>query len=307
MGERMAVVVNPASANGTTAGVWPQLATGLREAGFEFQAYLTSGPGDATALCRRALENGATTIVSVGGDGTINEVVNGFFLEDRALNPEARLGVISRGTGCDFIRTMGIPKPGDEAIRRLAQGRTRVLDVGRARHIDNAGNPAVRYFLNIAELGMGAETVRRVNNTSKAMGGFLSFLYGVLVTIATYRNRPVTISVDGGPSEEHTINDIVIANGRFFGGGMEIAPQALPDDGLFDVVILGDLARLELFLNLPRVYRGTHLSHPKISFRRARTVTVRSLEPVLLEVDGEQPGRAEAEITVLPGAIRVIS
>lgn len=324
--QRMVFVVNPASANATTGKAWPALAERLRAAGLEPEARLTRGPGDATVLAREALAAGYRTIVAVGGDGTVNEVVNGFFDGDRWLGEGARLGLISRGTGGDLIKTLGLSKEEGQAVERLKAGRTRRLDLGQARFLAHSGEQVVRYFINIGDLGLGGETVERVNRTTKVFGGFFSFLWGTLATVATYRNKEIEMVIDGGTPIKGRLNSVIVANGRYFGGGMRIAPNARMDDGLFDIVTLGDLGRLELVANIPRVYRGTHLTHPKVRSYQGREVVVRTPERVLVDLDGEQPGlcgtrpaetgpagarpagadRAGAVFTILPGQLDVI-
>jgi len=304
---RVLAVVNPASANGTTGRAWPSISRRLEEAGIAHQAELTGAPGEATAITRQALAGGFETILSVGGDGTVNEVVNGFFDGERRLGEGVRLGLICRGTGCDFIRTLGIPKDEDKAVQRLTAGRTRRVDVGRVRFTAHDGGEVSRHFINIGDLGLGGETVARVNRTTKVFGGFVSFLWGTLATMATYHNKDVELVVDGGEPLRGRVNSVVVANGRFFGGGMEIAPEAAMDDGLFDVVVLGDIGRLELVRNIGKVYRGAHLDHPKISLTRGREVVVRSTDVLLLDLDGEQPGRGDAVFTVLPACLDIIA
>jgi YegS/Rv2252/BmrU family lipid kinase len=299
-------IVNPASANGTTGKVWPALSKRLTAAGLEHDARVTSRRGEASDLTRSALADGYRTIVAVGGDGTLNEVANGFFDGDRRLGQGARLGLISRGTGCDFIRTVGVPKEEEAAIEVLRTGHTRRVDVGRAVFTGHDGREAVRYFVNIAGLGLDGETVDRVNRTTKALGGFFSFLWGTLATIATYRNKDIEIVIDGGRPVKERMTLVVVANGQYFGGGMRIAPEAAVDDGLFDICTLGDCSRPELVGSLRKVYKGAHTTHPKIRFYRGKEVTVRSPDRVLLDIDGEQPGLADVTFTVLPGVLDVI-
>jgi diacylglycerol kinase family enzyme len=191
-------------------------------------------------------------------------------------------------------------------VERLKAGRTTRIDLGQVRFTGHAGGEEVRYFANIADLGLGGETVARVNRTTKAFGGLFSFLWGTLATVATYRNKDIELVIDGGEPIRGRMNSVVVANGRFFGGGMEIAPQAVMDDGLFDIVVLGDIGRLELVANISRVYRGAHLEHPKIALWHGKEVSVRSEETVLLDLDGEQPGQADAAFTILPGRLEVI-
>lgn len=302
------LIVNPRSADGTTGTQWPRFARMFEHAGIHAETRFTEGPRHATELVREGLRAGHRLIVIVGGDGSINEAVNGFFEPDGTpIAPEAELGIVCRGTGCDYIKSHGIPKREDEAIAVLKRGRSRAVDVGSIRFQDASGLQRQRFFCNIAEAGLGGAVVERVNQRSKRLGGFASFLLSTLTTFTTYRNSPMTVSFDGGPPETLVAADLVVGIGSYFGGGMRVLPDARLDDGLFDVLVMGDFDRSEFFSNIWRVYRGTHLTHPKIRHLRAQTVTVDSPAPLLLEVDGELAGVAPATFTLLPGALRVRS
>lgn len=281
------------------------IAARMQQAGIEFEWKFTDGPGHATRLATDAIHEGYRAIISVGGDGTLNEIVNGLVEGDRPVCPEAVIGVISRGTGCDFIKAMGIPKDVDLAVACLAGGAPKTIDLGKVRFASHNGGTDVRYFANIADVGLGGETVDRVNKTSKAMGGFASFLWGALVSLIRYRNRPARVTIDDGEPFDTSVTVLAIANGRYFGGGMKIAPFSDSSDGLLDVVLCHHFGKLEVIMNLNRLYKGTHLSHRKVEHFRARRVLVSSSHPVLLDVDGEQPGTVEAEFGIIPSAIRV--
>ncbi len=302
-----AVVVNPASGGGLAAKKWPKIAAALEEEGLTFEHSFTEKAGDAAEITRRYLREGYDLIVSVGGDGTNNEVVNGFFHEDRAVRENAALGFISTGTGSDLIRTLGIPKDVRGAARHLVKSSAREVDVGRVTYINNQGAQESSYFINIAGLGLDGETVGRVNRTSKALGGFISFLWGTVVSLLLYRNKEMTVSVDGKIAFEGRVATVLIGNGCYAGGGMYLAPYARMDDGLFDVIILGNLGKKDLLFNLPNVYKGKHMNNPKIKFLRGTRVNVTSPEEALLNLDGEQPGRAPVEVELLPGAIKIKS
>ncbi len=298
------VVVNPVSANGATARRWPEIAALMEQEGFSFETFMTEAPEHATELTRKAIEKGSELVVSVGGDGTHNEVMNGFFTPDGVLCKEAQLGFISMGTGGDLIRTLQIPKDPVLALRHLAGSSTREIDVGRISFISHAGDKKIRYYINIAGLGLDGDTVDRVNKASKALGGFISFLWGTLVSLMLYRNKDMAVTLDGEFLFEGPVTIVAVANGRYFGGGMCIAPHAVMDDGLFDIVIMHSLSKPNLLVNLPKVYRGTHLSHPNCISRRGRKVAIETDE-ALLNLDGEQPGRGPVEMELLPLALRV--
>lgn len=299
-------IVNPRSADGTTGRQWPDLAQMLEREGIAAEGRLTQSPGHAAALTREALRQGASRIIAVGGDGTVNEVINGFFDGTEAIAPQAELGVLCRGTGCDFIKTLGIPKNDIEAIHRLTRAQPRTIDVGRVRFVNNAGEEELRYFGNIAEAGLGGAVVQRVNNSSKALGGFATFLAATLQTFLTHKNQPAEIIIDGKYVRNIPVCNIVIGNGRYFGGGMKVLPQADLSDGHFDVLIMGDFNVPELFANIAKVYQGTHLGHPKVEVFQATSVKVTSSSRMPLDLDGEAAGTTPATFDLVPAALKVL-
>jgi len=306
MFSKITLVVNPVSANRTTGKEWSQIAGKLKSIIGDFKWEFTTGPDTAPAIVRKALKAGTDIIVAVGGDGTLNEVVNGFFEEGRSINPQASLGVIARGTGTDFIKTAKIPKDLDEAAKLIAEGMTKRIDVGRATFKGHSGKELTRYFLNIADFGIGGETVARVNRTTKAFGGFLSFLWGATVTILMWKNKRVRLQIDDGPVEEKIVQNVVVANGQYFGGGMWVAPKAELSDGLFDIVIFGDISRGQSLRDGTRIYKGTHLEMDKVSCVRGKKVMAFSEERVLIDMDGEQPGILPATFEMVPDSLSII-
>ncbi len=302
-----AVVVNPASANGATGKRWPAIAEALKQGGFNIAHSFTEGPDHATELTENYLAAGHELVIAVGGDGTVNEVVNGFFQDNKVVHPSATFALISTGTGGDLARTLKLPRDLPEKVRLIAAGAPRPVDVGRVSFVSNRGDRQVRYFINIAGLGLDGDTVSRVNRTSKALGGFVSFLWGTLASLALYRNKKMKIVVDDKQICDEPITLIVIGNGCYFGGGMFALPHAIMDDGLFDIMVLHNLSKLELLANLPKVYSGKHLGHPRITSLRGKKVSVISEDEALLNLDGEQPGRSPAEIELLPLALNIRS
>lgn len=300
---KIAVVVNPVSANGKTGKRWPLVKEAFEKTGAKIDYTFTTGPLHATEITKNYLKEGYNLIVSVGGDGTANEVVNGFFEQGKPVNELASAGFMSAGTGRDFGRTIETPKGINEAVEHILKSVVRPIDLGQVSYINNAGEKEKRLFINIAGLGLDGETVARVNRTSKSLGGFISFLWGTVVSLMLYKNKQMTILVDGSEIVNEKIAVVVVGNGRYFGGGMCIAPGAEVSDGLFDVVVIKNMTKPTLLANLPRVYKGTHLTHPEVASLRGRKVTVYSPEMALLDLDGEQPGRAPVEIEILPGVM----
>jgi YegS/Rv2252/BmrU family lipid kinase len=301
------VLVNPVSANGSTREVWPKIEEEMKQRGLEFETHMTTAAGSATQAVRQALKDGKTTIIAVGGDGTANEVVNGFFEGETPINPDARLGIISRGTGCDLIKTLGIPKDYPGALDVIAANRERKIDLALMEYTQDDGTPGRRWFANIADAGLGATVCKRVNRVSKSAGGLLSYLSGTLWSVLSYKNRWARIAVDGEQIYEGSLVLAAVANGNYFGGGMHLAPIARIDDGKLDLILVRGLGKLRLLVNLLRIYRGTHLSHPKISTYRVDEVEINGEKPLEIEMDGETPGNSPVKISVRPGAIKVLS
>jgi diacylglycerol kinase (ATP) len=301
------LVVNPQSAGGKTERRWPQLRATIMEQFGPFEERFTRAAGEATELTRQALRGGAGLVVAVGGDGTINEVVNGFFDGAEPLGRDAAFGILPAGTGGDFIKSLGIPKDLAAAAAALRRASPRPIDVGRLTFVDGDGKQAIRHFINIASFGIGGLVDRYVNQSSKALGGKLSFALATLKAGASYKNPSVSITFDGGLARSGPIYNVAVANGRYFGGGMKVAPDAQLDDGWFDVITMGDFGFSDLVLRGMDIYSGKHLSNPKVSVQRARRVDARADggAEVLLDVDGEQPGRLPASFELVAGALKV--
>jgi len=296
---RTVFLVNPASDNGATGRRWPEIANRAAAAGLTGEALLSERPGQLTELARRAADEGGELLVVVGGDGTVNEVVNGLAGRE---GPE--LAVIPRGTGRDFVRTYGIPHKLDEALSTVRDGRTREIDVGRARFRSWQGEPAEWYFANIASAGMSGAIAKRANETSKALGGKVSYFWATFAVFSRWRTSELTVTV-GAETRRARMHDVVVANGRYFGGGMMICPEAEPDDGVFDVLLIGNLTKRDLLLTLPKTYRGKHLPHPKAELLRGPAVEIEAAEPLPVELDGEQPGTTPARFEIIPRALRL--
>jgi diacylglycerol kinase (ATP) len=211
---------------------------------------------------------------------------------------------VHRGTGGDFIRTLGIPRGLDEALDVAGGGRTAAIDLGRTTVRTWAGRDGTTWFANIASAGMSGAVAKRVNETGGALGGKLSYAWSTIAVFARWRNTDVEVTVDderrSGPMHE-----VIVANGRYLAGGMKICPDADPADGFFDVLLIGDVTKRDLALSLPKIYRGTHLPHPKAELLRGRTVVVDSPESLPVQLDGEQPGTTPVRFELVPLALRV--
>ena len=306
-GENMskpAVIINPSSANGTTGKAWPAIESKLRLALKDFSHTFTKQPNHATELTRQALKEGASSLIVIGGDGTLSEVVNGYF-ENGKIISLTPLGILMRGTGRDSIKSLKIPQDLDAAIATLTRQKIKKIDLGKISYLNHQGQTSNRYFINVASFGMAGAVDARVNSTSKALGGLVSFLSATLITLLRYQNQKVKIQIDGNRLEEVTIRNVAIGNGKYFGGGMMICPDAVMDDGIFQVTIVGDISRIGSIQNLGNLYKGSLQGIPGISFYQGKKIIAESLENILLDVDGEQPGRLPATFEIVPQAVNV--
>ncbi len=301
------LVVNPNSANGATGRRFADIAIAVRDAVGHFEHAFTTKPMEAAQLARKALEQGYECVVAVGGDGTINEVINGFFDGDRPVRESAVLGVIPRGTGGDFRKSFGWSTDLKEAANRLKGDQSRPLDVGRVSFTGNDGREAQRYFANIASLGVSGQVDYEVNNSSKALGGKLSFAVGSLKAMLKYHDRRVRMSLDDKPPHEVMVTTLAVANGQYFGGGMWVAPDARPDDGQFDVTLWSGYKLQDFVLKANSMYSGSHVNLPGTTRYKARKIHTDPVDgaDVLLDIDGEQPGRLPATVEILPAAVRL--
>lgn len=296
------VIVNPTAGAGKTARLWPHIMSLFQGQGLRFEHDITEAPGHAIELARAAAADGYNMVISVGGDGTINEIVNGLYAAGNIQ--DAMLGIVSTGTGGDYIRTIGIPRRYEEACRCFLEPKNLTVDLGVVEYASN-GQRAERLFVNFAGMGFDAEIVRRTTQQFKALGSLPSYLAGLLVTLLAYRNKDISLTVDG-ETENRRVCTVVMNNGRYGGGGMLTAPDASINDGYFDVMIIGDLSKPDLLRSLPRIYKGTHLTHPKVTMKKAKEIEIRSAQPMQLQADGELLGQVPARFRILPSVLKVI-
>jgi YegS/Rv2252/BmrU family lipid kinase len=298
----IAAVVNPQSASGKTEREWPEIARALERKAGAVTARFTKERGQAIAVTRELLEQGFGTIIAVGGDGTVNEVANGFFRDGRPVREGARLGVLPRGTGGDFRRGFGLPAQLEKAIDIVAQGRSRRIDMARA--VFRGGE---RLFINLTSFGMGGEVAARSRNVLSPLSGKLAFLYATANVLFRYRPKTVRLRLDGRDAGEHAILNIAVGNGPFHGGGMHVCPRASMDDGLLEVTVIHHLGLLQLARDLPVLYSSDIYRHPKTRHFRAQRIQAFCDEVASIEVDGEPLGSLPLEITVMPRAIDVLA
>jgi diacylglycerol kinase (ATP) len=303
----IAFIVNPNAGGGSSGEKWPKIADLARNRLGLFDAYVTGRRGDAEIFATEAVMKGTSTIVCVGGDGTLNEAVNGLMAVEAEKRAETVLGFIPNGTGCDFVKSVPIPRDPEEAVQRIWQRITRTVDLGRLLFLNHEGRSTVRYFHNVTSFGLGGEVDERVNRASKRFGPFLSFIWATLISILVYGKKQVHLTVDDTFEGDVSVWNVALANGQYHGGGMWVAPGATVDDGWLDVTVVGDLSLAGVFRNLPNLYNGKILQVPKIFGLKGKTISASSNQRVLLDVDGEQPGTLPVTVDVIPNAVSIIT
>lgn len=301
--EKILFVVNPIAAGGKTEGEWPEIEKELRSLGLDFDHHVTEAPGQATDIARRGVAQGYEMVVAVGGDGTVNEVVNGL-MEPGGTQARATLGVVITGRGSDFARTIGVPSDWGEACARLTGQRTMTVDLGLVE-FESGGERRTRYFVNVGGGGFDGEVAHRANRAPNFMGGTIPYLSSLVTTLFAYRNKAVELTLDDQEPISMVANSVVVANCQYFGGGMRVAPDADPNDGLFDVIVIGDIDKMEFLMTVPKVYDGSHITHPQVDTYRAKRVEVRSEEPLLLQVEGEVCGHTPLKFEIIPAALEI--
>ncbi len=298
------VIVNPAAGAGKTGKLWPRIMSTFKRHGLRFEHTFTEGPGHAIELAKTAAKNGYDMVISVGGDGTIHEVVNGLYASGNIKDNV--LGIVSTGTGGDYIRTTGTPRKYEDACQCFLQPRKRTVDLGVVEYAKN-GSREERLFVNFAGMGIDAEIVRRTTQQYKKLGGLPAYLMGMLTSLVKYHNHMVSITMDG-KTQEARILTVILNNGKYGGGGMYTAPQANLADGFLDVMVAGDLNKPEFLWSLPRLYKGTHLTHPKVTTKKAKEIEIKSLsQKLFLQADGELLGEVPARFRILPAALNIVT
>ncbi|HJQ26426.1 MAG TPA: diacylglycerol kinase family protein [Blastocatellia bacterium] len=304
-------IINPVSGGGAALKTWRAARPALQTAGLAIREHVTARAGEAIQVTRAALTEGDTRIVAVGGDGTLSEVVNGYLDDNgRPLNPLAAIGVLPGGTGADFSKTLGITSRA-RAIQAILGATFKTIDAGRITLNDTRGRAFTRAFINLASFGLGGDTAMWVNRwrgtRSRLLKGQAKYALAALRALDRYRNHRVRVRLDQESELEIGSNLLVVANGKYAGGGMMLAPEARLDDGLFDVILADGATRWDIIKELPRIGRGGHLKNPRVSAHRARVVSITTEAPLAIDVDGDFAGHTPAELVVLPSMIRLLT
>lgn len=297
------LVVNARAGGGRRpASSLRRITEALDFAGLEHEVEFTSGGGDATRIARQRLQAGCRFLVAVGGDGTVHEVVNGMLDgAGRSLAHGAVLGVVAAGSGCDYVRTFGLPSRAADAVGHLTGDRVVRVDVARIHYVDPAGAPASRCFVNIAEVGLGASTAQRAIRLPRRLGQS-RYLVAFWAVLPSYRPGAARIDVDGAVAHDGRAVNVVAANCRYFGGGMQVSPRSQPSDGQLELLVFTG-RKTDSFTMLPRVYRGRHVPHRNIVELTGRRFRIESASALDVEADGEVLGTTPVSIDVLPGAL----
>ncbi|MEN8222923.1 MAG: diacylglycerol kinase family protein [Acidobacteriota bacterium] len=297
--EKVHIIVNPYSARGKTEYRWENIKSVIKHYFSEFKYIFTEKPNQATEIAREILSDGFNLIIGIGGDGTLNEITNGFFSgkSNKVINEEASLGIIPSGTGSDFIRFLKIPRDFRKSIELIKNSKKKKIDVGKITFpgIENDK----KFFINIADFGLGADVVKKLTEVPESKRGPLSYYTGLLSTIKNYQSKNVEITIDGNKKVSGKYLIGAVANGGIFGGGMMIAPNAEVDDGYFDLVLVKDMKRLEIVRNTPLLYKGTIINNPKVEVHRAKLIEVTAKEDTNLEFDGEFGGKIPARFEIV--------
>ncbi len=302
-------IVNPAAAGGRTARLWPRFEAALASRGAVVRTLQTEHPGHAVELARQALEQGAETVIAVGGDGTANEVVNGFFSGGEPVRPEARLAYVPIGTGGDWQRTLALPDTPPGTAKAITEGDTAVIDVGRVKLTAGDGRKRERLFVNLTSFGMGGDVSIAAKETPLTrLGGKAAFFYATFQVFLRYRGKRVRLWLDDRSTPiELTVTNVAVGNGRYHGGGMHPCPRAKLDDGLLEVTTIERLGMLELIRDLRILYSDDVYRHSKVEHYRVRRLRAESDEAVFAEVDGEALGGLPLEADILPAALRLVT
>lgn len=304
-GNEWHVIVNPNAGKGKGRRDWGQISKCLGNNGLIWSEDFTERKGEAISLVQEAISRGYRKILCVGGDGTLNEVVNGVIRQEICPSRDITIGLIPVGTGNDWGRMFGIPVDYNGAVQIIRDGKTMFHDTGRVTFY-NGTEKSERYFINISGLGFQSVVVNRTNiQKDKGRSSKAIYFYNLLVSLISYKKTKAEIFIDGIRTEAN-IFSLNVGNGRYSGGGMRQTPLALPDDGLLDVTVIKEMGKIEIIRNLIKLYDGTILNHPKVDSYKCQKVSVNSDSFLYVDADGESLGHAPAEFTVLPLSINIV-
>ncbi len=298
-------IVNPNAGNGKGKRDWDRISGLFERENIPVFSQFTQNKGHAIEYTRKAINTGFRKIISVGGDGTLNEVVNGIFTQECCSPNEIMVGMIPVGTGNDWGRMFGIPLVYEGAVNVIRENKLMLHDIGVISY-HSGSEEHKRYFINIAGLGFEALVVKKTNKQKdKGRSSQAIYFYNLLSSLFSYKNIKSDIIIDG-KKRTSIIFSINVGNGRYCGGGMRQTPDALPDDGLLDITVIREMGRIEVIKSLKLLYDGTILSHPKVDGYRTSNLRVESESVLYAEADGESLGHTPVEFSIIPAALNVV-
>ena len=301
------LIFNPAASKGAALRMKDIIEDLLRKNFSEYSVDTTLYPGHATHLARDALKNGFATVIAAGGDGTINEVVNGFFDGDKPINIDAKLGLFPIGLGNDYIKSFCDKTKPELSVKCIIDGKSKLVDVGSVEYTTYDGGTSERKFINIADFGLSSEVASWVNTHKQIKSGTMAYFIGTMAAWRKHRECMVRLVVDGSDKGSHKLHLGLICIGTTFGGGMEVAPNAVTDDSLFDVYFAKKMNFFGVLKKLPKVYLGKHIEDKDVMYFRASSVEVypEGEKRVLMAMEGEQPGFLPAKYKIIPKSLRI--
>jgi diacylglycerol kinase (ATP) len=300
------IIINPVAGHGKAGRMARTLLHMIKKSSdFEINICFSREKDDATVITRNAVKDGASMVIAVGGDGTVNEVVNGFFDEGKAINPLCELGIINCGTGGGYSKTLKYPAAMDKQIENILRPGSSALDLGKVSWLDDSDKIISRYFVNECQIGVGSKVASMVGRKSKIFGGTIAFGTAATISAMLMKAIPVTVGFDDGNFSELDLLGLVVGNGTECAGGMKLTPHAKLDDGMFDVLLMKKMTIVQRMVNLSKVYSGTHIMSPYFSITKCKKIMIRSENPIALESDGEILGNSPFDIEIIPSAIRV--
>ena len=305
--KKILAIINPVSAGSKTEKIWPKYKEIFLNADINLDEVFTTHPEHAVQIAQEAAKNSYNYVMAVGGDGTVNEIINGLIIADGLNNIGTKLIIFAQGTGSDLIRSLDISSDINDVIEIIERKKVKYLDVVKAEYLSHSGEEKSRYFINVGDCGLGAEVVYRVNKSKKIIGGSFSYLLAVFTTLIKFKNKSAELIVDGKKAFTGNLSNVIIANGKYFGGGIKVAPQAELDNGKLNIILLKDFKKLAIAYNLFKAYDGKHLDHPLVESLTAKTIKISSEEKIALEIDGETIGTSPVSFSVFKQKIPILN
>jgi len=308
----MVFIVNPASAMGKTKRAWSRLEPMALEKFPQCEVLFTTKKGHALELSRKAIKEQANAVIAVGGDGTISEVSGGFTNDTGRLFQKGKhitkLGIIAAGSGSDFVKTIALPKSHNEQLSVIQRGKTQTIDLGFASFVDYENQTKTRTFINNADVGIGAEVMNLLEKEGKKFGSWLSYQLATLRSLISYQNKELKLTISKSDTRQGIFNGVVVANAKYFGSGMKIAPDANLSDQLFDVILLKEMSKIEMIMKLPKLQKGSHIYEKEVEVVRTKSIKIESTnesKKAFIEFDGEPLGQCPVTFSIIPKAIDI--